>query len=160
MDYDRLNRWFTLGANLGVLAGILLLVIEVRQNQEILELDQKLSILDSESMEVERFRELATLQIQDADVARIVADGRAGIELNETDLLRFRAYCNQSLWADTLMYGRSIALNRTEFAQGTVNSVRRQLNENPGMRDCWLRHSEGLRTRWGYSDFVDAVEAE
>ena len=32
MDTDRLNRWLTLGANIGVLIGIVLLVIEVRQN--------------------------------------------------------------------------------------------------------------------------------
>jgi len=39
MDFDRLNKWLTLGANLGVLLGILLLVVEVRQNQEIMEFD-------------------------------------------------------------------------------------------------------------------------
>jgi hypothetical protein len=34
MDADRLNRWLTLGANLGVLVGILLLIIELDQNRE------------------------------------------------------------------------------------------------------------------------------
>ena len=37
MDSDRLNRWLTLGANLGVLVGIVLLIFELRQNQEMLQ---------------------------------------------------------------------------------------------------------------------------
>ena len=40
MNLDRLNDWLTLLTNVGVLVGIFLLVIELRQNQEILELDQ------------------------------------------------------------------------------------------------------------------------
>ncbi len=33
MDSDRLNRWLTLGANLGVLVGIIFLAVEIRQTQ-------------------------------------------------------------------------------------------------------------------------------
>ena len=36
MDSDRLNRWLTLGANLGVLAGIVLILIELDQNAELM----------------------------------------------------------------------------------------------------------------------------
>jgi hypothetical protein len=32
MDSDRINRWLTLGANVGVLVGIILLVLELNQN--------------------------------------------------------------------------------------------------------------------------------
>jgi hypothetical protein len=35
MDSDRLNRWLTLGANLGVLVGIVFLAIEIRQNSDL-----------------------------------------------------------------------------------------------------------------------------
>ena len=38
MDADRLNRWITLGANLGVLVGVFLLLVELRQNTESTEL--------------------------------------------------------------------------------------------------------------------------
>ena len=31
-DADRLNRWLTLGANIGVLLGLIVLIVEVRQN--------------------------------------------------------------------------------------------------------------------------------
>jgi len=32
MQADRLNRWLTLGANLGVVLGLIILIVEVRQN--------------------------------------------------------------------------------------------------------------------------------
>ena len=35
LDTDRLNRWLTLGANFGVLCGLILLVFEINQNSEL-----------------------------------------------------------------------------------------------------------------------------
>ncbi len=35
MDMDRANRWFTFGANIGVIAGILFLAVEIRQSNHI-----------------------------------------------------------------------------------------------------------------------------
>ena len=37
MKSDRLNQWLSLAANFGVIAGILLLAYEIRQNSEVLE---------------------------------------------------------------------------------------------------------------------------
>jgi hypothetical protein len=36
MDSDRLNRWLTLGANIGVLVGIVVLIVEIAQNTEMM----------------------------------------------------------------------------------------------------------------------------
>ena len=36
MDADRINRWFTLVANLGVLIGLFLLIFEIQQNSELM----------------------------------------------------------------------------------------------------------------------------
>ena len=36
MDADRLNRWLTLGANLGVLIGIALILVELNQNADLM----------------------------------------------------------------------------------------------------------------------------
>ena len=37
MNTDRLNRWLTLAANLGVLAGLIVLIMEIRQSSAIAE---------------------------------------------------------------------------------------------------------------------------
>jgi len=42
MKLDNANKWLTLVANFGVVAGIIFLAIEVRQNQELLERDHEL----------------------------------------------------------------------------------------------------------------------
>jgi len=36
MESDQVNRWLTLGANIGVLTGIILLVVELDQNREMI----------------------------------------------------------------------------------------------------------------------------
>ena len=36
MDSDRLNRWLTLGANVGVLIGLIILIVEIGQNTDIM----------------------------------------------------------------------------------------------------------------------------
>ena len=38
MDMDKLNRWMTLLANVGVIAGIIVLAVEIQQNNEQLEI--------------------------------------------------------------------------------------------------------------------------
>lgn len=35
MDTDRLNSWLTLGANVGVLVGLFILVLEIQQNRDL-----------------------------------------------------------------------------------------------------------------------------
>ena len=37
MNSDRVNKWLTLGANVGVLIGIILLVVELNQNRQAME---------------------------------------------------------------------------------------------------------------------------
>jgi hypothetical protein len=41
MDSDRLNRWLTLAANIGVVIGIIFLAVELRQNNENLAAQQR-----------------------------------------------------------------------------------------------------------------------
>lgn len=36
MDAEKVNRWLTLGANLGVLVGIVLILTELNQNSELM----------------------------------------------------------------------------------------------------------------------------
>ena len=43
MDTDRLNRWLTLSANIGVIFGIIILAVEVRQNTESLDESRRLA---------------------------------------------------------------------------------------------------------------------
>ena len=41
MESDKVNRWLTLGANIGVLVGIILLVVELEQNREMIQMQTR-----------------------------------------------------------------------------------------------------------------------
>jgi hypothetical protein len=45
MDADRANRWLTLVANVGVIAGIIFFAVELRQNNELLEAEARFNRL-------------------------------------------------------------------------------------------------------------------
>ena len=48
MEADKLNRWLTLGANLGVIAGIIFLGFELRQNNQLLVEEARYSMLQNQ----------------------------------------------------------------------------------------------------------------
>ncbi len=48
MDFSQLNEWLTLGANLGVLIGIVFLIIEIRQNSELHRSDSRKAIISND----------------------------------------------------------------------------------------------------------------
>ena len=49
MDSDRVNRWLTLGANLGVLVGIILLVVELDQNRDMMRSQIRYQVFQDEA---------------------------------------------------------------------------------------------------------------
>jgi hypothetical protein len=66
MSAEKVNRWLTLGANFGVLIGILLLVVELSQNREMIraqtrndisqQLSNRLSMIAADSQTASVFR--------------------------------------------------------------------------------------------------------
>ena len=53
MNLDKVNRWLSLSANLGVLIGIMFLSVEIRQSNRIAERDGRNELV-SENIEIER----------------------------------------------------------------------------------------------------------
>ena len=49
MDSDRVNRWLTLGANIGVLIGIILLVVELDQNRDMMRSQIRYQVFQDEA---------------------------------------------------------------------------------------------------------------
>ena len=81
MNFDKLNKWLTLLANLGVIAGIFFLAMEVGQNNRLLQAQSSRSMLaDRQSM--------AFMAYQDAEVAELAFKYSKGQPLS--DIERFR----------------------------------------------------------------------
>ena len=81
LDADKLNRWLTLGANLGVIAGIIFLGYELRQNNQLLVEEARLSMLENQ-------KEWAYFVAAADNVSNAVISPDGGSMLSETDKIR------------------------------------------------------------------------
>ena len=80
MNTDNLNKWLTLAANLGVIAGILFLAIEIQQNNEALGLQAR---LDREDV----IRAGLQKRMVNPDLLSATARALANEDLNNQDIL-------------------------------------------------------------------------
>ena len=90
-------------ANIGVIAGIVFLAIEIRQNQESLDEGNRISQRALEISSLERFSDFRGQLAEDEQLARIWLHGVADKELTEIDSLRFQALCENFFWATGVM---------------------------------------------------------
>ena len=158
MDMDSLNKWLTLVTNIAVVAGIFLLVVELRQNQESMAMEAQRAALESSHLDVSRFTDWRAKFINDPETTELFLSGVAGEELSEADKFRFDAICNDLFWAAALMHERSTTLGRLTYENATVEWMRQTLGI-PSIESCW-RDMRDMFKLWGYSEFVDAVERD
>ena len=164
MDLDRLNRWLTLLANFGVVAGIVFLAVEIRQNQDLLELshqtmlrEQELSILNATHLEVEQFNNLRAQIYLSEEISELWLNGRSGEFDNAVDEYRYNQLCSAWFIANGLSYERSIVLGRPLVLEALPQESRFGIDMNPGMKQCWDRIAPFLIS-FGFDEYVSAVE--
>ena len=83
MDTDKVNRWLTLGANLGVLAGIILLVVELEQNREMMRAQTRNAISS-------KLTEIQMTVASNPQLADLLARARSGEDLTPGERAQFR----------------------------------------------------------------------
>ena len=97
---DKLNKWLTLGANLGLIVGLFFLILEINQNTKQMRSDASFSINQS-------LNNLNSSIYQDSTFAELYLRGcKSFSDLNEVEKFRFRAYAfdmlNLYIFADQL----------------------------------------------------------
>jgi len=136
-------------SNLGVLAGIVFLAIEVRQNDFAVNTEAQISTMDT----FNHFREVVAT---DDELSAIWFGGLTGESLEPTDSPRFDYLCLNYINIFAANHARSEAQGRPSealariFGGAAVN--------NPGLLSCWERVKFSL-TRLGYESFVNQVDA-
>ena len=78
---DRLNRWLSLGANLGVIAGIIFLGVEIQQNNQILRNQARYNMMLN-------VNEGTSARAADAELMEIRVKAINGEELSQVESLR------------------------------------------------------------------------
>ena len=142
MDTDRLNRWLTLGANIGVLVGIILLVIEVRQNNENLVAQQRATYHAS-------FSDLWGMAAEDSELAEIIGKELGGEALSRTEFIQLAAYFTKTLLTHQLSYIDLPA----EGSAANLLYLKGNFAQFPTMRWVWENRQEFFN-----DEFVDYVD--
>jgi hypothetical protein len=139
MDSDRLNRWLTLGANLGVVIGIVFLAFELRQNSALLEAEAGRELTQNQ---ISLYNEM----LASPEFTEFLAKLKRGEELTDSEKIRERGF-----------YGRLILSWSWEFSEYRAGRLRQdQLpdfawiallkNEGfmptPGLREVWENGKE------------------
>ena len=84
MKAQKVNSWLTLAANIGVVIGLVLLIIEIRQNTEMMRAQINQSRTDTALFQ--------QYSMSDTDyVAPIIAKVRRGEELSDEEMIRYDA---------------------------------------------------------------------
>ena len=128
MDSDRLNKWLTLAANIGVIAGIVFLALELRQNNELLDSQARANLVSGRAIYQ------AYIAGNSGGIADIIVKSRDS-ELTDTERFRLNVHWDLVLtnWASMYQEVSSGPLHETDLPIGSW--VRAY--SNPGLRDTW-----------------------
>ncbi len=131
MNLDRLNRWMTLAANIGVLAGIMFLSFELRQNTMASRMEAASDFQDS-------FSKIEFFIAQSPEFAELLVKGREGEEVSVTGQLRLTVFYGNVLrtWQNSYLQFLSGALDK-DLWRGSQTRLSVVLKGDRGLVDHW-----------------------
>ena len=137
MNLDSLNKWLMLVANLGVVAGIILLAVELRQNNELL--DTQVDFLDAQA----RYTRFQTRQSSQRLVIENPFIGELRVRYSNGEQL-------QPHEMNYLMSNLEFQMINWEYLWSEYNAGLLDLSELAveSRRESWNSIPEALRTRW------------
>jgi len=133
VNSDRLNRWLTLGANLGVLVGIILLVVELNQNREMMRAQTRnelaMGIVDL----------LQTLAANE-QLANVLFRANSGAEITPRELFQFELRTNALFryWEDVHYQYRVGLYDEIEFDRQR-DAWKKSFDMSTRQADYWCR---------------------
>lgn len=143
VDVDKMNKWLTLVANVGVIAGIVFLSLEIQQNTEQLSLNEK-ALSRAELNEImQQYSGLRQIVMSNESFATLLVRGRSDYaELSEVDKERLSNYATERIyiaWAYWNRVNESIIpregwIRTRKILQGTIAS--------PWGKVAWNDHRE------------------
>ena len=146
MDTDRLNRWLTLIANLAVVAGILFLGLELRQNHELLRFEAGSIYFQNRAWGIEK-------SLDNPEFARRRFKASNGEELDDFGAYQIRQFYRRIFlglnWEFSQARAGRLELGRTERWPEIVRENRYSIAE-------WEWATENILTE----DFVEYMNSE
>ena len=151
MDSDRINRWLTLGANLGVVIGIVFLGYELRQNSALLEAEAGRQLNQNQ---ISLYSEMMT----SPELTEFLAKLKRGDELTDAEKIRERAFYSRLIlnWRWEFAEYRSGRLGQDQLPDLAWIALLKNegFMPTPGLRDVW---ETGKKNR--EPDFVAYIDS-
>ena len=133
MKDDRLMRWLTIGANLGVLIGLLLLIAELNQNREMM----RAQIRHELAMGIVN---LLDTPASNQQLANVLFRGISGEKLTPSEMYQFEMRTNALFryWEDVHYQYRVGLYDDAEFEKQR-DAWKESLERSPLARDYWCK---------------------
>ena len=148
MESDKVNRWLTLGANIGVLIGIILVVVELDQNREMVRAQTRNDI--SQQL-TNRLLTVAS----NTQMTSVKRRAEAGEELTVDEEHQYFLFlvANMRDWENMHYQYRHGTFDKSEF-DAERTTWRSLINSNKAFAAGWCK------TRQNYSpEFVSEIES-
>ena len=131
MDTDRLNRWLALGANLGVLVGLALLLVELDQNRDMMRAQTRHDIAAG-------IVDLLLVPASNQQLAELMYRAETGGDLTPEERFQFQMRTNALLryWEDVHYQYRVGLYDAVEFSK-QKEAWKAALQRSKGMRVFW-----------------------
>jgi hypothetical protein len=148
MNADRLNKWLSLAANFGVIAGIIFLGLELRQNSELMRAQSRTEMSQDTI-------DLLTMNVNDEKYLDTMTRALAGDELTEVEESQFRRTYYGWMWHwNNLVYLHRVGLYDDDEFSLQIEIIRADINGLPGLTRHWCT----LRRRVASPELIEAIE--
>ena len=153
-----LGQALSILANLGVIAGIVFLAIEVGQNQAALEEQNTLTRISGRDAALEYFSSHRKTLLDNPDLLQMRLKARRGETLTALEQEQFFLLCQDYAFLLVTVYNRFDSLDLDEEREALIGLAASQFSVSAADKECWESNKNGMLVR-GYRDFVDAVDS-
>ena len=136
MSRIRLGRWLSLGANIGALVGLMLIVLQLQQSRELMRAQTRHDLAAG-------IVELLSAPAGNAQLAGVLRRGALGEELTDDEQYQFRLRTNALLryWEDVHYQYRQGLYDEVEFSSQKA-AWRNALATSVGLQAYWCEVRE------------------
>ena len=152
MNSEKINNWLTLGANIGVLAGIVFLAYELQQNTVATQLEVASNFQNS-------FTEIEMLIAGYPEFTDLLMKGREGGDFSPTDQLRLGAFYTNVLRQWQFVHFQYLADTLDEeIWRGQLAYFNQIIGEDLGLFEHWKTSNEHYSPR--FNDLIRSITTD
>jgi len=151
MQSDRLNRWLTLGANVGVLIGIILLIAELNQNRELMRAQTRNELARG-------LTDVLNPTVHSPEFADLLVRANAGERLTPSEAARIamRSELTYRYWENVHYQYRQGLYDDSEFSRH-ADTMAYVISNNLSLQTYWCE--QRMLYSVPFMEFIDELDA-